>query len=520
MTDNKKTKKDLQKDVISVYTSAGLATALISWLTTAEGLHQFVFKQLWQAYVISGAVQSALFACNIKGPDIMRTLKVKGKIIFALFYVMVLLTSSIFSFVYIEQVAYPEAVLQDDAERILITKCLEMNYALDNAIDQAVEEEKKNIDSYILALAEGAADASSADDSVEISTHLGDLLREYKATKDEGNELDSLILLLEKINQGQYNNSDIALAKNTLATLKEELDTRISENEVRVNQNSENININSKRMETYSNTTNEKYKNLEASVETAKAENEEIDKNIEKWRTQVFALNNFEVELEQIDSGLVHNLQKNVNSMQEAMNEDQIDTALLLVEAETVYANLIENNVSSEDERLSGYSSFKQDVENYAQMREVQSDVSEEIIMLNDRYRQMSEADSQNVGEDSITTDVNDQWHQYWQARIGKIRTNVKDIPDESFHDIDLGNVQIKNNVSAKSFIIQEMTDTERLYVSDLNQFEKAWSLLLEEHPYKKMVVFSLLFALFMDVFSAMMGILIYQYKKSQMKED
>lgn len=96
-----------------------------------------------------------------------------------------------------------------------------------------------------------------------------------------------------------------------------------------------------------------------------------------------------------------------------------------------------------------------------------------------------------------------DEWREYWHTRVNAIRENLKDV---EFTDEE-----------EKMGYMEEISRLERLYVSDLNNFEKAFTLLWN-HPYSGMLKFSFLFAAFMDVFSLVMGILIYFYKKGAEK--
>ena len=49
-------------------------TAFISLITTQQGLKQYTFSKDWQAFFISFSIQSALFVCNMKGPEILKAL--------------------------------------------------------------------------------------------------------------------------------------------------------------------------------------------------------------------------------------------------------------------------------------------------------------------------------------------------------------------------------------------------------------------------------------------------------------
>lgn len=94
-------KNDVHEKIISVFSIAGLMTAFISLITTQQGLKQYTFSKDWQAFFISFSIQSALFVCNMKGPEILKALAGRKKFVLIFFYTIVLMSSSCFSFVYI-----------------------------------------------------------------------------------------------------------------------------------------------------------------------------------------------------------------------------------------------------------------------------------------------------------------------------------------------------------------------------------------------------------------------------------
>lgn len=117
------------REGIQIIKVAAFCFAIISWLATAQGLHQYVFSYEWQAYLVSFGIQSILFVFNLKLPAYFRQIGEKtpeanrvhrkyhwpgkwGKEkesfrwtlmqrVIAIFYITVLLSSSLFSFVFI-----------------------------------------------------------------------------------------------------------------------------------------------------------------------------------------------------------------------------------------------------------------------------------------------------------------------------------------------------------------------------------------------------------------------------------
>lgn len=87
-------KNDVHEKIISVFSIAGLMTAFISLITTQQGLKQYTFSKDWQAFFISFSIQSALFVCNMKGPEILKALAGRKKFVLIFFYTIVLIEYS------------------------------------------------------------------------------------------------------------------------------------------------------------------------------------------------------------------------------------------------------------------------------------------------------------------------------------------------------------------------------------------------------------------------------------------
>ena len=101
--------RHVSEEGFQIITIAAFCFAIISWIATASGLEEFVFKgKYWQALMISFSIQSILFVLNLKLPFYLKTKKLKNlltkflvKGVIILFYIALLSMSSFFSFVYI-----------------------------------------------------------------------------------------------------------------------------------------------------------------------------------------------------------------------------------------------------------------------------------------------------------------------------------------------------------------------------------------------------------------------------------
>ena len=106
------------QDGMYIIKIAALCFAAVSWYATAQGLNTYVFSGTngaWEAGLISFAIQSILFVLNLKLPAYLQQIRSGGVqstrsrqrrggmqsigvIVFVVFYVLILFSSSIFSF--------------------------------------------------------------------------------------------------------------------------------------------------------------------------------------------------------------------------------------------------------------------------------------------------------------------------------------------------------------------------------------------------------------------------------------
>lgn len=131
---------DSNKEGIKIVKVAAFGFALISWVATAKGLHEYVFTdKYWQALLISFGIQSILFVFNLKLPGYFKKIgdssenRIKRKYrigankgkekttykwsfyqrLIAVFYTIMIIASSFFSFVYMTNVAYKDTQYLD-----------------------------------------------------------------------------------------------------------------------------------------------------------------------------------------------------------------------------------------------------------------------------------------------------------------------------------------------------------------------------------------------------------------------
>lgn len=157
---NKHRFKDIEKtsresNEQQVLTVAAFCFAIVSWMATARGLQAYVFSGGAEATLISFGVQSILFVFNLRLPFLIekigestpkeeRKVNRKGKykytfaqIIAIVFYALVLITSSFFSFVYIgNELVYKHDTGYADDNTVLMSFYRNQLNEAEKAIDE------------------------------------------------------------------------------------------------------------------------------------------------------------------------------------------------------------------------------------------------------------------------------------------------------------------------------------------------------------------------------------------------
>ena len=114
---------------------------------------------------------------------------------------------------------------------------------------------------------------------------------------------------------------------------------------------------------------------------------------------------------------------------------------------------------------------------------------------------ELDDAEGQDKEESEAIT--KEKWISYWQKHLNSLKNNAKMLQAGGL-DGDTIN-ELVNSLEKK----------ERMYLSDLNDFERAYRLLFE-HPYKVMLIFSLAISFAIDLFAVCMSGLLYLLKQKE----
>lgn len=468
--------------------SAALATAIISWITTAQGLNLYVFENYWQAAIISAAIQGTLFAFSVNAIPLIKKLNYKGKLAMVILWIALLMASSIFSFVYISKTVYSDRLLSDDANRILANESLEKYFVLEEILELERKELESSMGKYTDVLAgDGSGVKLSEETIIQIESRISDL----DGIIDENGEkkYENIVSVLKKIKEGHFSSWDIDALTDYIENGKKGIDDLTISTQSRIDFLSVSIEGINMRLVTFSNVNSDVYiklNNDKAEYEKEKlsllGEKEALSKEKNKLEDCLTVINN-------IDNTLEKTLYNEAQNLRTYMNEDIIDTDKMQDSAEKIYNVLLDNNVLATDERLDGYRDFCNTLDEYKILIESEGIIENGISTVYDYA--------------SVSTDIT----SFWRTRLNELQDVTKNIPQKYFDEY--------SKELTKGEIIHLATTLDRLYLSDLNNFERAWSLLFEPiHEYKMLLWFSVVFAFGIDLFSFGTGMLLYFMKK------
>lgn len=533
-------KKDKNTELRKMLSTAAISVALISWFTTANGLHAYVFKHIWQAYVMSAALQGALFSLSIRGVELFFDFAQKWKKISLVFVWMCLLfTSSIFSYVYISRDVYTDTLLREDAQRIFSTYCLEKNFELLDESDKllnGIDDEngiQAKMDEYIKTLAVTKDGVSFSEVDLKNINDLETLIKTYvnKTSLGDSVYVDTEILTtyLKKVSNGKYLDHDVQILLSEAEGIVKKIDSRMQmiEKEIGLEENNRDGII--ERLKTFRNTTNDAYRKLEEELRV-------VNENIVKLRGKLGKLNNEKENVSKVKTvinGIVGSkestIYQEVVNIQTQMNAEKIDVNEVREISERIYNTLLESGEDPEEEKLAGYVEFKNNLKKYEAIISAQqaiedeikklynlSDKNEEFLATDELLEQQEKAVSNsNLNIDEIQKGINSNrltmdetiWNNYWQMRLNSLRNNVQKLQSGGLKPEKINKM------------LEEIEVRERLYLSDLNDFERAINLLFgkePKHPYKVLLRFSFFFSFGIDLFSVLMSCLLYIFKSKK----
>lgn len=487
--------KSHEKDEIRIVKVAAFCFALVSWLATGQGLYEYVFRDNYvQAILISFGIQAILFVLNLRLPAYFNKIgeltpadqrehriyhsgakKGQPKSTFkwnfwqrliAFFYVLVLLSSSFFSFVYITNFVYAD------------TKYIDANVALNrryrtylNDVDKYINELTK---STLIVIGERTSELQEMipNDSTNGSVPSEDDLRAKIAEAEK-----------------DYKDKDAAVS---IAQAKHDFEK--DKYEKPMSDWWRSPEIHEKEHQDY----------LEATEELQRAMQERNDAEMALKNAQQ-ALQNYEPPV----NTTIHDL------LVEVLKPTP-DLAVL----NSLVSKINDRIVQSDESGIKDFAAVVTKtqeltiaINNYSLLREIQSAAgSNSVEKLKD-----SLLNENIVVPVPTSTNFESQryiWESGWKERFSALELIVNSVPNysqSSVSGID-GIDKIINLKQLSKFdalkISNKIDKIVRSNLADINALERACGLLVSGFPF--LAWFSLLFALFLDTVSLLAGLFVY----------
>lgn len=455
-------KRDLNKESIKIISVAAFCFSIVSFITTAAGLGDFVFtdKQAWQATIISFSVQSILFVFNLRLPGyfnkINSNINAKYKMlrifkimvvdsVFVFFYFSVLVASSLFSFVYIYDSSYLSRDINYIDADIVLTN--EYNSALKNYTDY-INEHSKNIE-------------------LQMSDNVIELINKLPHTSDDMLNLEDL----EKKVDEEQENYNLAVSE-----------YNVKESEIESYQKIIDDGFDSDfwMTEIISDAILQKEK-ADQELATLNKEKSEAKKRLNEAKK---ALNKYEKPKEEIAKEFLIKLLQNDISGNLEEKELYLNNALSKIN------EMVEKFITDEDWQ----DSFGEVVQ-----------IVQKLNITKDEYIKLNTALEQDViNTQVVLPNVNEKgnddiirWKEEWKRKY------------ESLED----NISVLSSYDATDDL-ERLDKYKREYLTDISKIEKSWEFLFDKNrKYPFNVRFSAVFAIFLDLASLIVGIFIYYHE-------
>lgn len=266
------------------------------------------------------------------------------------------------------------------------------------------------------------------------------------------------------------------------------------------------------------------------------------NENMSKFKSLSDKLDDFTKYLEEcktfiendFETGAENAIYQQTLLLKEEINKENINTGTVISISEEIYSKLIENNISTENDKIREYASFKNNVKEYKIVIEQKQELEKEIKELNDYSSELllevavdsnhittdqldksfNSVDSSASTTDKRNSDSDKAWKITWSNHLFKIQSALKELPAEySKKENSSDNISLEKD---KTIYLEEISDRRRLYLTDINDFDRAWTLLFTDfHPlkYKLMLFVSVIIAFGLDLISFSMGCLLSKIK-------
>lgn len=483
---------------IRIVKIAAFCFAIVSWFATAQGLQEYVFNgQYWQACMISFGIQSILFVFNLKLPEYFAQIgkrvpnnlrkyrkyhlgKKRGTFkdtfkwtrlqkIIAFFYVLILLASSFFSFVYMTNLVYKN------------TRYIDANIVLDRNYRMYLNKVDVYTNEFIKV------------SQLIINKKLSDLQSLIKDSNVQSERKSKSELQNELIEKEKELNDKIVAQENAqyiFDTAKEIYETPM---DVRWRDLST---YNSERMAYET----ERGK-LNAAKEATSVAKLELDK-------AQLALDNYKPTLNTVVHDLLVatlNFQSNsdeLKSLMTQLNDIVLETNESEITAET-FAQIV---VHTKELSIS--------IDNYHLLNMIQSKEGDNNDIADFKTQMISNEIIVPAPSSESFLEDKEQWETQWKKRFLLLENIIKSVPNYSESTTSaIDNIgEIVDIQSLKEFKAQEISDKidiiVRTNLANINALERAIKLLVSD--FSILAWFSFGIAIFFDISSLLAGLFVY----------
>lgn len=506
----KENKRKLNDSIRRIIVVASIGLAVISSYTTAKGLSEYVFKDVfWQAMVVSIAIQGGLFVLNL---NLLGYIK-KSRLIIPLWIILLGMSCS-FSYVYISEQVYPNELYREDANRILTEESIECCEILETYTTSYSASLLEDMEEFIFIIESEEKEESNNLSDKELES-LKIVVEEINISEvTETDILEFIITINERLkflNQKIFSSESDGVTKITMKEAIEELqDTKnVLESIKGKIQESQALEI------TKLNEERERLKNggFDTSSQTYINLNIANQKREEKIDLMQLLLSKVEIKIQDMDnmisqfeneSNYVINVTVQTIKEELIKSEPNLDTIQGCMDDLSV----IVLQEKSED-IISSYRDFIKSVEVYKELLEKEENIKE-------LYDELTKV----LGSEEIT---GENLRTKWSDLLKRIRILFIELPKSQELMMDKENdATIEDNLwfeDKREEKLEFLSEIERRYFSDMNNLERAW-ILLTNHKYNTMAIYSFIFAVLLDAIGALMGIFLYvlENKDSQKK--
>lgn len=497
----KKTAKTWNNSFKKVCTRVLVGVALVSFFTTYHGLKEFVFNEDWQALLISLAIQLILFGLNSK---LVYYCEKYNAIFIIVLWILMLLASSIFSYVYIVNEIYTDEIYYGDAERTLDEEFIKKGYAYENYIDLCAKEVIKDLNVYTNKSV-GDTDSELGVDTAyyikSIESIVLSMSEEYRENVHvHTNEIDVILKALEQKYESEEIDSAIEKISTSIETLrstKDNIKKDITDNDAKW----KGVN---KRLEQYSNFKDSEFLDLQKSNNERETKSINMNKDYNSVDNIIGIAESCIKDLanqKNLNKGnLMTDLKKQIRS---EINKDSSETNNLNSLTDSMYELLIAQGLTDGSTEIEAFMEFKNMVMILGELKEGQRKIEVLLGGLDEQRKALSLGNK----DEKLDFEYNN-WKNGWQDKLNSLRDIVKGLPISAEIWVNNAPSTLKSLEINRINEIDSISKMERRYLVKLNKLEKSINLLFSK--YKFMAIFSFIVAIFLDITGALAGAFLY----------